>query len=48
MKTLMKEINNNSAAYCPPTIEVVEVDVASIICQSNTPTDFNPFIDELP
>lgn len=44
----MKEINNNSAAYCPPNIKVIEVDTASIICQSNPPTDSYPEITEMP
>lgn len=43
----MINTNNNSAAYCPPDIEVAEVDIAGIICQSK-PTDFDPEIDELP
>lgn len=44
----MKDTNNNSVAYCPPAIKMIEVDVKRIICQSFTPTDFDPEIDELP
>lgn len=44
----MKETNNNSAAYRTPDIKMIEVDMANIICQSFTPTDFDPEIDELP
>lgn len=45
---LMIDTNNNPVAYCPPDIEVAGVDIASIICQSNSPTDFDPEINELP
>lgn len=37
-----------SSSYAAPVVEVVEFNMSQLICQSNTPTYFDPDIDELP
>ena len=32
----MKDTNNNSVAYCPPNIRVIEINLDGILCQSGT------------
>lgn len=37
-----------SSSYATPVVTVVEIEMSQLICQSNTPTYFDPDIDELP
>lgn len=43
-KTTLKQ----SSSYATPKIKVVWIEISKFLCQSNTPTDFAPEIDELP
>ena len=37
-----------SSSYAAPKIKVVGIEISELLCMSNTPTDFEPEIDELP